>query len=403
MIVLARSIALVFPLATFAMLLLSGCSGGNATSGEALGSNEVNSEGNNFKYAHALATTDSASTPLTPAQIRKLYNIPAPVGPSTVVIVVAYHYPNLQSDINKFASKYGLTPPVLTIINQAGNIQNKNWALEATIDVAMVTTVNPQAKIYVIEAKSADVNDLLTALETAESLTGSGAVISMSWGGEESYAEGSRYYLFSRSQNVWVAATGDSGYVNYPASQPGVIAVGGTTVKLSSSGDRQSETPWSNGGCGVSSYESKPAYQNISTVAAANGTAYRSVPDVAFIASPGVSIYNSAFGGWISAGGTSVSAPIFAGIISLANASRVKKHLPTFTSALGSNYALQPYLYDLLGKNGSPSSSTILYDAGIGVVCPQVKNSNSTTGYSIVSGLGTLNAQALIDYLDTNP
>jgi subtilase family serine protease len=401
---LARSIALVFPLLTFLILLLAGCSGGDGTSNGVLGSAEVSSEDGDFKYAHALATTGGAGPPLTPSQIRQLYNIPAPVGSSTVVIIVPYHYPNLQSDTDKFSSKYGITSPVLKIINQAGKLQNNNWALEATIDVAMVIIANPQAKIYVIEAKSASANDLLTAMETAESITGGGAVISMSWGGYEFSTEGSRYNIFAMSENVWVAAVGDDGYVNYPASQPGVIAVGGTTVKLTSSGDRQSETPWSLSGCGISSYESKPAYQNIATVAAANGTAYRSVPDVAFIANPnpGVSIYNSAYGGWISVGGTSVSAPLFAGIIALANASRVKKHLPTFTSAIGSSYALQPYLYDLMSSNGGPNNSSVLYDVGGGVVCPQVKNSHPTTGYTIVSGLGTVNAQALIDYLDGN-
>lgn len=391
---------LAFPLATFAIFFLSGCGGGDNS-----GDNNPNQAGNNnYKHAHALATTGNTTAPLTPAQIKQLYNIPAPVGSSNTVIIVAYHYANLQSDTNKFFEKYALPAPVVKVINQAGNIQNSDWALEETIDVAMVAIANPQTQITVIEAKSDSANDMTTAMETAQSMYNSGAVISMSWGGSEFSNQGSKYPLFSQSNNVWVAASGDIGSVNYPATQPGVIAVGGTTVTLTPSGDRQSEIPWTSGGCGISSYELKPTYQNIAIVTAANGTAYRSVPDVAFFANPnpGVSIYNSLNGGWLAVGGTSVSTPLFAGIISLANASRKKNNLPTFTSAIGGAYALQPYLYDLLSSNGGPDNSTILYDVGSGFVCTAV-NSKPTTGYTIVSGLGTVNVQALINYLDTQP
>ena len=400
-----RNRNLLLALSIFFAVFLSGCGGGDGSNNGASDIVDVNSEENNLKFAHALATTGSAGSPLTPAQIKQLYNIPDPVGSSKVIIIVAYHYPNLQSDTNAFFSKYGLTPPTLFIENLAGNSQNKNWALEATLDVAMVGIANPKAQIYVVEAKSASASDLTAAIQVGINVAASPAVISMSWGGPEFSTQGSKYSEFSNSNSVFVAAVGDSGYVNYPASQPGVIAVGGTTVKLTSSGTRQSETPWGSGGCGISSYESKPTYQNIATVAAANGTGYRSVPDVAFFAdpNPGVSVYNSANGGWVSVGGTSVSTPLFAGIISLANASRFSKKLPLLTSAIGAKSALQPYLYDLMSSYGGPNNSTVLYDVGSGVVCPQVKNSNPTAGYTIVSGLGTVDAKALIDYLDTKP
>lgn len=399
-----RTKALLFLITAFAILLFSGCGGGDGTSNVVSVASSDDSEDVNFKSAHALATTGSSDAPFTPAQIRQLYNIPAPVGPSKTVIIVPYHYSQLQSDINKFFAKYELPAPVLNIINLAGNAQNSNWAVEATIDVTMVAIVNPQTTISVIQAKSAYVTDILAAMQTAQNMF-PGAVISMSWGAPEFATQGSMYSLFSKTSNTWVAASGDNGYVSYPASQPGVIAVGGTTVKLGQSGNRQSETPWQDSGCGISAYELKPAYQNIAIVSAANSTAYRSVPDISFIADlkPGVSFYNSLIGGWFSAGGTSVSAPLFAGIVSLANAARIKRHLQPFSSAIGSPVGLQPHLYDLLSSNGGPNNSTVLYDVGREVTCTALKGSKPTSGYTVVSGLGTVNVQALIEYLNTKP
>lgn len=83
----------------------------------------------------------------------------------------------------------------------------------------------------------------------------------------------------------------------------------------------QSETAWEDTGGGFSTYEPRPAFQ--AAVAAKVGT-HRGVPDVAAIGNPrtGVWVYNSfdnTYSGqlyaWSIFGGTSVAAPLWAGIV----------------------------------------------------------------------------------------
>jgi subtilase family serine protease len=49
--------------------------------------------------------------------------------------------------------------------------------------------------------------------------------------------------------------------VEYPATSPNVVAVGGTNLSVDASGDYLSETGWSGSGDGISAFESQPAYQ----------------------------------------------------------------------------------------------------------------------------------------------
>jgi hypothetical protein len=87
------------------------------------------------------------------------------------------------------------------------------------------------------------------------------------------------------------------------------VAVGGTSLTLS--GGAYSETAWSGAGSGCSALFPKPSYQ-IGAVPA--GCDMRMVADVSAVADPntGVRVYYG--GGWYLFGGTSVAAPIIAGI-----------------------------------------------------------------------------------------
>src|SRR5207302_1140307 len=122
----------------------------------------------------------------------------------------------------------------------------------------------PKASILLVEAASATLGSLLTAVDTARKTVGVTAV-SMSWGGgefwSESYYDG--YFTTPAGHNgvTFVASSGDSGSwygPEWPASSPNVLSVGGTTLGLKdSSGTYGGETGWSGSGGGVSSYESQ--------------------------------------------------------------------------------------------------------------------------------------------------
>ena len=98
----------------------------------------------------------------------------------------AYNDPNI-SDLAYFDSVYGLPTASLTIVNQSGQTSNlpstdAGWsALEIAMDVEYARAAAPGANIVLVEAASASINDLMTAVQTAAKMAN---VVSMSWGGD---------------------------------------------------------------------------------------------------------------------------------------------------------------------------------------------------------------------------
>ena len=121
--------------------------------------------------------------------------------------------------------------------------------------------------------------------------------------------------------------------VEDPSSQPFVTGVGGTTLFTDGNSNYEGEQVWNElanfagaTGGGISSYWTIPFFQSsesISNYVTQNGgsSTYRNVPDVAAVADlfTGVSVYSKINGGWLIIGGTSVSAPIWAGYVTLIN------------------------------------------------------------------------------------
>jgi subtilisin family serine protease len=353
-----------------------------------------------------MRSTSPVSSGWTPQQFRQAYNVPLtqqnnkPPGYGIkVAVIVAYHYSNLQSDLNKWAQQFNGTPIILNIINQAGSAKNNSWALEAALSVQMINAVSPGATVYVIEAKSVSQNDMRVAMQTAVNLGAN--IVSMPFGADETFAEGSQAYLFLSSHVVWIAASGDSSTPSFPATYPDVIAVGGTTAQLDSSYNLLSEAAWVDAGAGMSIVERMPSFQMIPSVQQRNTTAYRSVPDVAFYADPehGAQIYASVLGGWVVVGGTSVSTAFFTGVVANVNSARKAQNLPLLTSVIGQGVSLQDSLYKLMSTNGGPTNSTVLHDVVNGIAGEG--SYPAGPGYDIATGLGSLNVQQFIEYMLT--
>ncbi len=290
------------------------------------------------------ATNFSNVEGFTPAQIAKAYgfdqisfsdgSVQGTGAGQTIAISDAFNDPTVAADLAVFDQQFGLSaPPSLKVVNQTGGsslpANNGDWASEIALDVEWAHAMAPQANILLVEASSDSDPDLVATVNYARHVLGV-SVISMSWGGSEreNYGGGETQSQLSydpifttpsgHAGETFVASAGDSGVnggVQWPASSPNVVAVGGTTLQISDpSGTYEFEGPWTgrNDGTsgGFSAIETEPAYQEIAQQSGA-----RSTPDVGYVAdtSTGVAVYDSTPDGngntgWQSAGGTSVGA-----------------------------------------------------------------------------------------------
>jgi subtilase family serine protease len=170
----------------------------------------------------------------------------------------------------------------------------------------------------------------------------------MAWGGDESASETAQDAHFQHPNVLFMASSGDNGYgTSYPAASPNVIAVGGTHLRIGSSG-RTSETVWTESGSGCSTYEHKPLWQSDT------GCSGRSVTDVAADADPasGLAVYSSrsdSGAGWLVVGGTSLAAPLVAAMTAIAGPTTQSTAMTKLYGAIHTSS-----LYDVrTGTNGS--------------------------------------------------
>lgn len=327
-------------------------------------------------------------TAYTPSQINSAYDISRIATNGLkgagikVGVIIAYHYANLQSDFNKFCTLYNLPNATLNITNLAGNARNSGWALEECLDVQMIHTTAPGASIYVYEAKSASITDLNKALQTA--IKSGMDIISMSWGSSEYSSQSNS--IFTGANTCFLASAGDTSYqVCYPSSSSNVLALGGTNLQLNN-GIRSNETVWNSSGGGVSLYVQKPTYQ------ANFNSSYntRCVPDISMVADPNTGVYVicSAYSSSpISVGGTSASCPLFAGFLAIVNQLRIANNKSKLTTVTGYSNNLQNMLYNSV----YPNTKAAIYD----IVTGNDSIFQASTGYDIISGIGSFNGEAL--------
>jgi subtilase family serine protease len=308
--------------------------------------------GNPIMNAHRNASANATPSGYGPSDLRSAYNVTASGSSSiTIAIVDAYGYASAEHDLGVYRSQFGLPACTtangcFTKVNQNGGTSyprsNTGWDQEQALDLDMVSAMCPGCKILLVQASSASFANLAAAENTAARL---GAhAISNSYGGGEN---GSTAYepAYNHPGVAVTVSTGDSGYgAQFPATSPHVTAVGGTSLTRTNIGRGWSETAWSGGGSGCSSLYAKPAWQSDPLCTK------RMEADTSAVADPntGVAVYGPAFGNtsaWLVFGGTSVSAPLTAGIYGV-NAGSV-------------NYGQNPYtdlsgLYDVgSGSNGN--------------------------------------------------
>ncbi|WP_045728659.1 protease pro-enzyme activation domain-containing protein [Xanthomonas sp. GPE 39] len=395
---------------------------------------------NQQRAAHNLqaSTQDSGHGPnggLSPQDIRKAYSIPTQLAPGKSETLAIFEQGGfLSSDIATYEKTFKLPNVPVKVRNvngYAGAVNNPLVSMEAALDIDMAIAVNPQLQQIQVyeEGDDAYPTALLTALG-AMADDNTAQTVSISYGLDEALmgtqalaAEGQVLtQMAAQGQGVYASA-GDQGaygrlgnglHGEDPGTQPLVTSVGGTTLLTRQDGSYLGEETWNllgiglgaTGG-GVSSYWPIPDYQmvrsslggtpgsiNKVSIATANGgsSTLRNFPDVAAVASPstGVAIYSELEGGWVNLGGTSVSAPIWASFMTIAN--QAHQYL-----AMGKIGFANPFFYSEVNGNISSITHDILDGSnGNASLFNGVAGFSAGMGYDNTSGLGSIAPSSLL-------
>ena len=340
---------------------------GNAQLNAALIVDTLTISGNSI--ANTLGLDAPAGTvAYSPAQIRTGYgfnNLSWDGTGQTIAIVDAYDDPSIYQAVDAFDSQFGLTASgptfdaqygpassFLTVLNQYGQATSlpgadpngpgtNNWEVEEALDVEWAHAIAPSAQIILVEANSQSLPDLMAGVATAAMQPGV-SVVSMSWG----FAEGQS-----------VLASDEAAYDHVFNSGCDIRREHG---RLRGCGPGVPRLFTERGGCGRHETYAEPGWvlqqrdglgllvrlhgwlhrlrRRHQPVRAGAGVSarrpvdgQRTTPDVSLVADP-------ATGAWIAdpynldpsnpfevVGGTSLSAPAWAGLLALVNPGRAAR------------------------------------------------------------------------------
>ena len=372
----------------------------------------------------------------------------------TIAIVDSFGSPTVRTDLAVFDARFHLpAPPSLDVIQPAGAVPRYNsatttmvgWAGETTLDVEWAHAVAPGASLLLVETPVSETEGAtgfpqIVAAENYVIDHHLGEVISQSFGANEktftsvSTIESLRtaFVAAAAAGVTVVASTGDTGVsddstatgksfstvptVTWPASDPLVTAVGGTQLSLNAAGRRTApDQVWNDSydpvanhfvfgtakphpdasGGGLSSVFSRPSYQ--AGVAQVVGD-HRGIPDISMSAACSglVDTYQSFPGptppGWYYVCGTSESAPLFAGIVALAD-QEAHHGLGLINPAL---YAMKR-MHDPGIVPVTRGDTTVSFEQG--GTEHTVDGYHASAGYNLASGLGTVDAALFVPEL----
>ncbi|MBA2284211.1 MAG: S8/S53 family peptidase [Ktedonobacteraceae bacterium] len=318
-----------------------------------------------------------------------------------------------QSDLTQYFRQYNLGTPSVTPIKVDGfDGSAGQGAIEVELDIEVIAAMAPHANQLVYEGPNSTtgLNDTYNRIVSDNKAK----IVSISWGlcesstGSAELSALNTIFAAGAAKGItFYAASGDSGAydcndtslaVDSPADDPNVTGVGGTNLQLSN-GAYGSESVWSNpgdtqrsprgagGGGGFSNTYKQPSWQTGPGTGSGNN-GMREVPDVSAAADPatGYAVYCTApasgcpSSGWITVGGTSAAAPLWAGSTALINQylqAQSKSPAGHITPALYSLASAQqafPPFHDITAGNNLNYMATPGYDMASGLGSPDIYN-----------------------------
>ena len=412
----------------------------------------------------------------TPTQLRGAYGITragTTGGAQTVAITDAFDASVLQSDANTYSTRHGdsaFAPgqfqdrsvpepaPDAQVVSDCGG---NGWYGEQTLDIEAVHGMAPAANVYYYGAASCYDDDLLAQLSQVVT-DNQASIVTNSWGEptfvklddgtvastidpglvaayesvfQQGAAQGIGFY-FSSGDNGDEKANAGVKFPDYPAEDPWVTAVGGTSLAIGADNSRQFETGWGtskytldpSGKKGVSAVPflygagggyangvfDRPWYQN----GVVNGPKGRAVPDIGLDADPTTGMlvgetqsfpaanrFGSAAGtyyGEYRIGGTSLASPLMAGLA--ANVQQRANRRIGFANPWIYSLAGSKAYYDVTPQgddgnvradyvNGINDSDGLVYSVR---TFDQDSSLNTTSGWDPVTGVGSPNLDSIL-------
>jgi kumamolisin len=360
--------------------------------------------------ASLAADNSSANSIRSVPDLQKIYNFPAGLdGAGQTIALIELDGGYLDSDLDRYFRDLNLKKPRVTSVSVDGHTNHPGGPVDAQVegDIEVAGSVAPGANIVVYFSGSDSAGYFRAIQAVAEDQVHHATVLSIGWG----MPEGSPFWkgdIVKKMNQVLeaaanrgitvVVASGDHGArdeatekrlrVDFPASSPWVLAVGGT--KLVSLGSGFTEVAWNDAeflgasGGGVSEVFEQPKWQSHIRVPHSLSTRTgRGVPDVAINASTMSGYRLVIHGVYGDIGGTSIGAPMWAGLIALLN------------QGTGRNLGFfNPLLYEKLGPQGV-LRSVISGHNGIG----ELSGYCAGPGWNAVTGWGTPDGTRLLEAL----
>ena len=393
-----------------------------------------------------------------PGQLRTAYGVtstPYTGTGVTVGIIDAYAAPTILADANKYATSHG--DPAFGAGTFSQSLPAKfthqklcgpsGWYGEETLDVEAVHAIAPAAAVRFYAGSSCVDQDLIDTMARALD-ENKVSVISNSYGEPDevpsaaNVAENHQLAQQAALQGITLLfSSGDDGdnvasaglrQASWPASDPSVTAVGGTSTAIGPDQTMLFQTGWGThkatlstdgkswsaaaylygAGGGYSSLFNRPAYQNGVVHSSFAG---RAVPDIAADADPTTGMLigetqtfpSGVQYGEFRIGGTSLASPLTAGQVALATErssarfgflnpaiyAAAKKGSPAFTDVLPVHTGDANVRPDF--ANGIDATDGILYSVR---TFDQDSSLQVTRGWDDVTGVGTLNAKFLTSF-----
>jgi kumamolisin len=370
-----------------------------------------------------MAAASSTRQPwFEPPELAAIYNFPNANGQGQCIGLLEFGGGVETASITAYFQKLGITPPNVTPISvdnvPSDPTSDPDSTGEVMLDIEVAGALAPKANIAVYFS-TFDEKGLIDAISAVVAdKTNDPTVVSISWGWDENQPFqnsilwtpaaidhiGESFLAAAQLGITVCVSTGDDGseaqmqdgraHVNYPATDPSVLAVGGTTLHKTASAKPAiaSEVVWNDGpgngtGGGISDYIPVPAWQQgiVPTSINPGNFAGRGIPDVAANADPDTGYLTYSGGKFSIVGGTSAAAPLWGALIALCN-QQLGARVGNFNTLLYSSIGPGKVLHDITkGNNDTDGLLNGKFAAG--------------PGWDACSGWGTPDGQGLLNAL----